>query len=165
MTSSFLLNRRSSFSWRCLPTFPQRAQVAACRRLIDIELPDQRATDNFAPRQRSKAPPEKCHSRRSEISMPRDRSSSIREGHRLGSRQRESSISQQSIGESELLRSPHVEEMREHADYFRVFCRERGNRGLAGGDGWIRTPETLSATAGIRREFGALFGQAKEHRC
>ena len=26
MTGSFLLNRRSSFSWRALPGFPQRAQ-------------------------------------------------------------------------------------------------------------------------------------------
>src|SRR5208337_3689058 len=35
--------------------------------------------------------------------------------------------------------------MRERAHYFRVFRRERGNRGLCGGEGGIRTPETLSS--------------------
>src|SRR5271154_3126580 len=35
--------------------------------------------------------------------------------------------------------------MREHAHYFRFFGGERENRGLAGGEGGIRTPETLSS--------------------
>ena len=41
--------------------------------------------------------------------------------------------------------------MREHAHYLRVFCRERENRGLTGGEGGIRTlgtgcpvPQTIS---------------------
>jgi hypothetical protein len=35
--------------------------------------------------------------------------------------------------------------MREHAHYFRDFYPERENRGLIGGEGGIRTPETLSS--------------------
>ncbi len=38
--------------------------------------------------------------------------------------------------------------MAEDAPYFRVFCGERDNRRLGGGEGWIRTPgprETLGA--------------------
>ena len=35
-------------------------------------------------------------------------------------------------------------------------------RGLAGGEGWIRTPETLQdSRGGIQPEFGALFGPNK----
>jgi hypothetical protein len=35
--------------------------------------------------------------------------------------------------------------MREHAHYFRVSLGERRNIGLGGGEGGIRTPETLSS--------------------
>src|SRR5712691_4721535 len=35
--------------------------------------------------------------------------------------------------------------MREHAHHFRVFCGESENRRLGGGEGGIRTPETLSS--------------------
>ena len=38
-----------------------------------------------------------------------------------------------------------VEEIREHAQYFRFLRGERRNRGLGGGEGGIRTPETLSS--------------------
>ena len=37
---------------------------------------------------------------------------------------------------------------REHARHFRVFCRECKNRGLDGGEGRIRTPETLQDSRG-----------------
>jgi hypothetical protein len=54
---------------------------------------------------------------------------------------------------------------RECADYCRVFCRERENRRLAGGEGRIRTPETLQdSRGGIQPEFGALFGPNKSIR-
>ncbi len=46
------------------------------------------------------------------------------------------------LGFSSALRS---RKMREYARYFEVFCRERKNRGLGGGEGGIRTPETLSS--------------------
>ena len=52
--------------------------------------------------------------------------------------------------------------MREHAHYFRVFCRERENSGLYGGEGRIRTPGTLRHSMGsIQPKFGALFGLKK----
>ena len=55
--------------------------------------------------------------------------------------------------------------MREHAQYFRFFRRERGSRGLAGGERRIRTPETLQdSRCGIQPEFGAQFGPNKSIR-
>jgi len=55
--------------------------------------------------------------------------------------------------------------MRERPQYFRFFHRERGNRGLLGGEGRIRTPETLQDLRGaIQPEFGALFGPNKSIR-
>ena len=48
--------------------------------------------------------------------------------------------------------------MREHAHYFRVSRRERENRGLSGGEGRIRIPETLQdLRGGIQPEFGATI--------
>jgi hypothetical protein len=52
--------------------------------------------------------------------------------------------------------------MREGAQYFRFPRRERENRGLLGGEGRIRTLETLgNSRGGIQPEFGALFGFEK----
>jgi hypothetical protein len=65
--------------------------------------------------------------------------------------------------EAEALRS---KKMREDAHYFRVFCRERRNRGLLGGARWIRTSGAARASmGGIRTELGALFGPTKKHPC
>jgi len=55
--------------------------------------------------------------------------------------------------------------MRERAHYFRFIRRERESRGLLGGEGRIRTPETLQdLRGGIQPEFGALFGPNKSIR-
>jgi hypothetical protein len=66
-------------------------------------------------------------------------------GHRLDSRQRESRINQLLTAESHPLRCHMIEEMRERVDYFRGFCGDGGKRRLGGGEGGIRTPETLSS--------------------
>ena len=48
---------------------------------------------------------------------------------------------------------------------FEFFCRERENSGLYGGEGRIRTPETLQDwRGGIRPELGPLFGLIKSIR-
>ena len=52
--------------------------------------------------------------------------------------------------------------MRKDAQYFRVFRRERENRGLLGGEEWIRTPGTArESSARIRPKLGGLFGPKK----
>jgi len=52
--------------------------------------------------------------------------------------------------------------MREHAHCFQVFRRERGNRGLCGGERRIRTPETFhDSLRAIQPEFGALIWPEK----
>jgi hypothetical protein len=56
----------------------------------------------------------------------------LAKGHRLDSRQRESSSNQLLTAEFKLLRCPQSKKMRDHAHYFRVFCRGRENRGLLG---------------------------------
>ena len=52
-----------------------------------------------------------------------------------------------------------VEEIREHAQYFRFLRGERRNRGLGGGEGGIRTPETLQIRGrnlAVPRSCGSL---------
>jgi hypothetical protein len=61
-------------------------------------------------------------------------------GHRLDSRQRESSINQLLTTESKLLRCPQIEENARHAQDSGVFCRERGRIGLVGGEGGFEPP-------------------------
>ena len=55
--------------------------------------------------------------------------------------------------------------MRTRAHYFRVLGRDGENRGLAGGERGIRTPETLQDSGvGIQTERGALFSRKKINR-
>jgi hypothetical protein len=57
-------------------------------------------------------------------------------GHRLGSRQRESSINQLLAAASKLLRSPRVEENAQRAQYFRSSRGERENSGVVSNSQW-----------------------------
>jgi hypothetical protein len=71
-------------------------------------------------------------------------------GDRLDSRPRESRMNQLLTSESNHLRCSSFRKMREHAHYFRVFCGERGNRGLLGGAQSIRTLRRLRTRRYIR---------------
>src|ERR1017187_4099319 len=98
---------------------------------------------------------------RRRASSPGERFLAIRESGWFPIGPSESAISSASFQSLSVRRPARADE----ADRRRALENRRKSR-MAGGEGRIRTPETLQdRRGGIRSEFGALFGPNKKHPC